>query len=100
MASGVPDRMRYSVKVSAADSTNKMTTIHADRTDTYDGSTSSTITFIIPHSSFSEFVDPVMSRIRFRLQVTIPKELQNVLIKFDDHMGEILQLDKGIESII
>ena len=55
---GVLDKMRYNLKVTAVESTNKLTTGPANGTDTYTGGTSSTIEFTISHSSLSEFVDP------------------------------------------
>jgi hypothetical protein len=41
-----------------------------------------------------------MSRLRFRLQVNIPRELLTNSIDDDARLREILQLDRGIESII
>ena len=100
MATGVPDGMKYSLKVSAANSTNKLTSNPCDGTDVYVGDTTSTITFILPHSSFAEFVDPTMSRFRFRLQLTVPSYITNNYGKRDNVNREFVCLDRGIESII
>jgi len=96
---GVPDRMRYNLKVTAAESTNKLTSAPCDGTDFYRGDPTSVISFIIPHSSFSEFVDPVMSRIRFILQVSIP-ELATNSLNADGQRKECLFLDRGMESLV
>ena len=100
MATGVPDRMRYNTKVSAANSTNKLSSNPCDGTDVYVGDTTSIITFILPHSSFAEFVDPQMSRFRFRLQLTVPEKLSNNYGRNDGVNREFVCLDRGIESII
>jgi hypothetical protein len=100
MASGVPDRMRYNLKVTAANSTNKLTSNPCDGTDVYAGEPTSTISFILPHSSFAEFVDPTMSRFRFQLQLTVPEKLSNITGNRDDLNREMVCFDRGFESII
>ena len=97
---GVPDRMRYNLKVTAVESTNKLPTGPANGTDTYAGGTSSTIEFTIPHSSMSEFVDPVMSRICFRLQVYLPNGMINNPDRNPYTDKESIHLDRGFESLI
>lgn len=97
---GVPDRMRYNLKVTAVESTNKLTTGPANGTDTYAGGTSSTIEFTIPHSSMSEFVDPVMSRFRFQLQVYLPSHMINNPSKNSPYDKEVIHFDRGFESLI
>ena len=97
---GVPDRMRYNLKVTAVESTNKLTTGPCNGTDTYAGGTSSTIEFTIPHSSMNEFVDPVMSRFRFQLQVYLPQNMINNPAKDSASAKEVIHLDRGFESLI
>ena len=97
---GVPDRMRYNLKVTAVESTNKLTTGPANGTDTYIGGTSSTIEFTIPHSSMNEFVDPVMSRFRFRLQVFLPPYMLNNPARNTNNDKEYVYFDRGFESLI
>lgn len=122
----VPDRLRYNLKATAVDSTNRLYNVYADGTDTYDGSPSSTIRFVIPHSSMDEFCDPTMSRFRMQLSFTIPYDQQTTWIRKFRNDGrtqyfqtrpanadkdrnnpatyelpdEMIHLDRGFESLI
>ena len=85
-APAVPDRLRYNLKATAVDSTNRLYNVYADGTDTYDGSPSSTIRFVIPHSSMDEFCDPSMSRFRMQFTATLPRPANDYWI--DKYPGD------------
>jgi hypothetical protein len=109
---GVPNNLQYNLKATAVSSTNKMVSNPADGTDKYDGTTTSVLRFVIPHSAYDEFCDPSMSRIRLQMQLIIPNNTlmttdgtrpQNYNAKslYNDNRDlETIFLDRGIESII
>ena len=103
----VPDRLKFDIKATAVDGSNTMKTTPADGSDYYRGEVGSTIRFVVPHSTFSDFCDPTMSRFRFQIQVLVP----NTLIPYDNsislkvkgeasHSKEVVFFDRGVESII
>ena len=103
----VPDRLQYNIKASAVDSTNTMKSSPADGQEFYQGDSTSTIRFVIPHSTFCEFCDPTMSRIRMQLQVNLPNNMigydgsiERKILGFGQDSQEYVFFDRGIESII
>ena len=103
----VPDRLKFDIKATAVDGSNTMKTTPADGSDYYRGEVGSTVRFVVPHSTFSDFCDPTMSRFRFQIQVLVP----NNLIPYDNSISlkvkgeafyskEVVFFDRGIESII
>ena len=79
----VPDRLKFDIKATAVDGSNTMKTTPADGSDYYRGEAGSTVCFVVPHSTFSDFCDPTMSRFRFQIQVLVP----NNMIPYDNSIS-------------
>ena len=107
LPSAIPDRLQYNIKATAVDSTNTMKSTPADGQDFYQGDSTSTMRFVIPHSTFCEFCDPTMSRFRMQIQVFTPNDLipydgtiDRKLKGHGNDSQEYVFFDRGIESII
>jgi hypothetical protein len=110
----VPDRLRYNLKATAVSSTNKMVSQPADGTYRYDGSTTSVLKLVIPHSTYDELCDPTMCRFRLQMQsVFLDKTMLKTNAKIRNFHNnkagynteaksdrEDIFLDRGIESMI
>ena len=90
----VSDRLRYGLKPIAVESKQSVLVIPALGTNVYEGSTSSTIVFRIPHNPSGRYVDPAATRIKFTFEFDASEMTEDLGI------ADSFYFERGPESLI